>query len=276
MKRNENPVRAVEVTRIASGTARPPWYRLRGRSHLIDSLRFVIAMVVVATSALAFAQVRQDGFIEVRGVGIDGAEVFVGRSSMGEVEDGVLLIRNIPPGGYTLRVDLPGYFPREFDVLVEAGLVTAVEVGVVLPVASSEVDASLSANTVLVATSASLALMCFPMACDLLVLDAPDSLLIGAGQDERNENEDDAEPLMTFRREFGDATLTIRGLPQGAYRFRVVGELEETEFALGMCHGETLGVFVDFAGRFPDALVTESRYPDCPALPSRSLDDAAR
>lgn len=237
-------------------------------------MRFLILMMVVALSALAFAQVRQEGFIEVRGVGIDGAEVFVGRSSMGEVEDGALLIRNIPPGRYTLRVELAGYFPREFDVLVEAGLVTAVQVGVVAPAPSSEVDPSLLANAALVATSASIALMCFPMACELMVIDAPESLLGGAGRGERSE--DDTAPAMTFRRDFGDATLNIRGLPEGAYRFRVVGEDGETEFALGVCHGETLGVFVDFAGRLPDALVSEGRYPDCPALPPRSLDDAAR
>lgn len=238
-------------------------------------LHVLAIAVVMALGSPAFGQAGDDGYIEVRGSEIDGAEVFVGRTSMGLVKDGELLIRSLAPARYVLRVELSGFFPREFEVEVEAGLVTAVQIGAMSPSIETVIDSSLLANASLVSTSASLALMCFPMACELTVLEAPDSLF-SAAIGTPGAGADAAAEALVIRRGFGDATLRVRGLPEGAYRFRVAGERGETEVATGMCHGETLGMFVDFSGRLLEVVVTESAYPNCPALPPRSADDAAR
>lgn len=274
MRTGENSVSATHVTLSSRIAVRAQCGGRAWRQRAADSLRLLMVAASVALASVAFGQAIDNGFIEVRGIGIDGAEVFLGRSSVGQVEDGQLLIGSIAPGQYALRVELPGFFPRLFDVQVEAGMVTAVQVGALSPSLAVEVDPSLLADTALVATSASIELMCFPMECALTVLEAPESLIGSPAGAERGEQ--DAISTMVFQRSFGDATLRVRGLPEGAYRFGVVGERGESEFATGLCHGETLGVFVDFSGRLVEAVLTESAYPNCPALPPRSADDATR
>lgn len=219
--------------------------------------RSVLLVLAVLASGLATAQ--ETGFIEVRGSGLEGSEVFLDGTSQGVIASGALLISTVYPGRYTVRVQGPGIFPTEFEVDVAPGQVTGVDLEAVTPEPTvttepREVDATLNATT------ATFTLQCFPMACSLEVLEGPNALV--------------ARRTTEFAKAFGDAVLIVDDLPTGTYRMQVASDGRGTvEVSTGICHGETIAILADFTRDPIDLSFTASAFPNCPPVPVQT--DAA-
>lgn len=219
-----------------------------------NTLLFVAALTCMTTS---FAQ--DTGYIEVRTDPSLAARVLLNGTDRGPTVDGVLLISTVYPGVHTVRIEAEGMFPQEFSVEVQAGQVAGVFAGGPESRIIEEPTLGLHAAT-LTATSASLAVQCFPADCQVRVVSGPALSLEDADR--------------TFQQTFGVTVLNLAGLPEGEYEFAFAHrEYGSVNLATGICHGENVGVLVDFTREPIELFASASVFPDCDALMAIRSDE---
>lgn len=208
----------------------------------------------------AWGQGANLGFIEVHGNGIDGATVYLSDQLKGRIENGSLIIPNVYPGTYTLRVEFKPYFPEQVRVTVAAGRGVAVTFDAGQVSVKDTARDAVNVKAALQPTTASITLTCIPMACSLDIkpgANTPEPVPVGD---------------QPFTKAFGQDALVISGLPQGDYVFSVTSPATGQTLSAthGICNGEELTVAADFTQKGKGISFGTSAYPTCTALPTKT------
>lgn len=230
-------------------------------------LAFMSVAILVSTLAafgLAQGASPTPGFIELHGQGVNGASVYLGTKSIGTIKDNSLLVPNVYPGHYTLRIELKPYLPREVPITVPAGHGVAITVGVQSISVNEQAEQSATNALTLAPTSASVHLSCYPMECELKIA--------------RAEANDTLPPLprTTFDEHFGQDAILVTGLPQGDYTFTVTTTSQDKtknktlEATQGLCNGDSLDLVADFNATLGGLSFGLTSYPNCKPLTVQS------
>lgn len=218
------------------------------------------AILVVAMVASASAQdsAPVSGFIEIHGQGVNGATVYLGDKSLGTIHENSLLVPNVYPGHYTLRVELAPFYPQAIPITVPPGKGVAVTVGVGSISVREQAEQSASGSLTLAPTSASVRLSCVPMECQLEIAHAESTAATRP------------LPRTTFQEHFGQDAILVTGLPQGRYTFTVTSGDKKLEATQGLCNGDKLLLTANFNVKLGGLSFGLTPYPNCKPLPVQS------